>query len=447
MHDYWTRGGGRKVGVAGLGRSGRAAARLLATNGFAVTGFDDNPSVPPCEWCSEVRLGKPSADLVNGLEGLVISPGVPLASPLPQAAVEAGIPVTGEIELAFRFAQAPILAVTGSNGKTTTTEWLGHVLAGAGLRVAVAGNVGYPFCLAVIENPYPDWFVLEISSYQLETVDSFRPAGAAVLNLTPDHLQRHGDMEGYRNAKSRIFVNQHSEDLVVLNSDDPESLPLLGRTGGLEALFSLTREVRTGADCLDGRITIAHEGVRTPLMDSSALSLRGRHNLENALAVICLAGKAGIATEALEGGLATFGGVPHRIETIRVFEGVTWVNDSKSTNQDSLKVALESYEKPVILIAGGLSKRTSYGDLHDLVSRRVRELILIGDATEELAVAWAGAASMHRAGDMAGAVSLARSLAFQGDVVLLSPACASFDQYENFERRGEHFRALVEALE
>ena len=446
MHDYWTRGGGRKIGVAGLGRSGRAAARLLATNGFSVKGFDDNPAVPPCEWCSEVSLGKPVADMIDGLEGLVLSPGIPLSSPLPQAAVEAGIPVTGEIELAFRLAHAPILAVTGSNGKTTTTEWLGHVLAGAGLRVSVAGNVGYPFCLAVIDNPYPDWFVLEISSYQLETADTFRPAGAAVLNLTPDHLQRHGDMEGYRNAKARIFANQHSEDLVVLNSDDPESLPLLGRTAGLESLFSLKREVRNGADCLEGTITIANEGVRTPLMNSSALSLRGRHNLENALAVICLAGKAGVGAGALEGGLSNFGGVPHRIETVRVLDGVTWVNDSKSTNQDSLKVALESFDKPVILIAGGLSKKTSYSDLHDLVSRRVREIILIGDATEELALAWDGAAPMHRAGDMKGAVSIARSIAGQGDVVLLSPACASFDQYENFERRGEHFRALVEAL-
>ncbi|MDM7992303.1 MAG: UDP-N-acetylmuramoyl-L-alanine--D-glutamate ligase [Candidatus Fermentibacter sp.] len=446
MHDYWTRGGGRRMGVAGLGRSGRAAARLLATNGFAVVGFDDDKSVAPCEWCGETWTGEDCLGHIGGLEGLVLSPGIPSASPMPRAAVEAGIPVTGEIELASRYAQAPILAVTGSNGKTTTSEWLGHVLNRAGIRACVAGNVGYPFCLAVIENPYPEWFVLEVSSYQLETADSFRPSAAAILNLTPDHLLRHGDMEGYRNAKARIFMNQHSEDLTVLNSDDPESLPLMGLTRGMEALFSRQREVREGADCLGGTIVIARDGSRSALMKASALSLPGRHNLENALAVACLAGRAGIAPEALAEGLSTFGGVPHRIETVRILDGVTWVNDSKSTNQDSLKVALESFDRPVILIAGGLSKKTSYGDLAWLVSERVRDLILIGSATEELALAWAGTAPMHRAGDMEGAVRLARSLAGQGDVVLLSPACASFDQYENFERRGEHFRSLVEAL-
>lgn len=447
MLDYWTRGGGRRIGVAGLGRSGRAAARLLTTNGFVVTGFDDDPGAAPCEWCSVTRLGPGSADRLEGLEGLVLSPGIALSSPLPQAARDSGIPVTGEIELASRYAQAPMLAVTGSNGKTTTAEWLGHVLAGAGLRVSVAGNVGYPFSLAVIENPYPDWFVLELSSYQLETADTFRPAAAAVLNLTPDHLQRHGDMEGYRNAKARIFMNQHSEDLTVLNCDDHESLSLMGMTGGIEMHFSLSRGVRSGADCIDGEIVIAREGSRTALMKASEISLPGRHNLENALAVVCLAGRTGMRNDSLVDGLSTFGGVPHRIETVRVLDGVTWVNDSKSTNQDSLKVALESFEKPVLLIAGGLSKKTSYGDLSDLVARKVREIILIGDATEELALAWDGAGPVHRAGDMAKAVSLARELASNGDVVLLSPACASFDQYENFERRGEHFRSLVEALQ
>jgi|WetSurMetagenome_2_1015567.scaffolds.fasta_scaffold00170_28 UDP-N-acetylmuramoylalanine--D-glutamate ligase len=446
MPRYWTEGEGRRVGVAGLGKSGRAAARLLAGKGFTVIGYDDNPAVEPCECCSENYIGGGGFEALPTLEGIVLSPGIGPSAPIPAAAAAAGLPVIGEIELAFRNTQVPILAVTGSNGKTTTAEWTGFILRKAGLRAVVAGNVGYPFTAAVLDHPSLDWFVLEVSSYQLETIDKFRPAGAAVLNLTPDHLQRHGNMEGYRNAKARIFMNQHSEDLAILNADDPESAPLLGLARGIEGLFSLSRSVETGAFLEDGQIIQAWGGERTALLPASGISIPGLHNVANALASICLAARTGIPGSAMLEGLKTFPGVAHRIERIRSLGGVEWVNDSKSTNQDSLRVALESFGARVILIAGGLSKGTDYGSLRALVAEKVRHLVLIGSAAEELAEAWEGAAPVTRAGDLARAVGVCRELAGPGDTVLLSPACASFDQYRNFEERGDHFRRLVEEL-
>jgi UDP-N-acetylmuramoylalanine--D-glutamate ligase len=447
MPQYWTRGEGRRVGVAGLGRSGRAAARLLSSHGFEVVGFDDNPEIEPCEWCSKVYAGGSGLEQVGSLEGLVMSPGIGLRAPLPGAASAAGIPVIGEIELAFRSMQTPILAVTGSNGKTTTVEWVGFILRKAGLKTVVAGNVGYPFAAAVLDNPLVDWFVLEVSSYQLETIETFKPAGAAILNLTPDHLQRHGNMEGYRSAKARILSNQHSEDLAVLNIDDPESLPLLGLARGMEEHFSIERSVRNGAQASEGNIWLVREGGRTLVMPVDRLSLPGRHNLANALASVCLAGRAGVPIQAMVEGLSTFPGVPHRIEKIRTLEGVDWVNDSKSTNQDSLRVALESFARPIILIAGGLSKGTEYSELTPLLRGKVRSIVLIGSATDELEKAWFGAAPIVKAGDLENAVRICRKSALPGEVVLLSPACASFDQYRNFEERGDHFRRLVEEME
>jgi UDP-N-acetylmuramoylalanine--D-glutamate ligase len=339
-----------------------------------------------------------------------------------------------------------VLAVTGSNGKTTTSEWLGHVLRSAGMRAVVAGNTGYPFSRAIMEDAFPDWFVLELSSYQLETIETFRPAGAAVLNLTPDHLQRHGGMEGYGSAKARIFMNQHSEDLTVLNPDDPGSVALMGRTAGLEAHFSILREVRDGAFCTGDVLYAARDGRFTPVIARGGVSIPGRHNLANALAVVCLAGRAGLDAASIAGGLSSFPGVEHRIEFVRTLDGVDWYNDSKSTNQDSLKVALESFDRPVVLIAGGLSKKTDYASLAPLVAQRARAVILIGDASAELRAAWEGSAPMTDAGDMAAAVRLARETARDGEVVLLSPACASFDQYADFEHRGRHFKELVGEL-
>ncbi|MCK5117155.1 MAG: UDP-N-acetylmuramoyl-L-alanine--D-glutamate ligase [Candidatus Aegiribacteria sp.] len=442
---YWT-DGNRVIGVFGLGRSGRAAAALLSQRGFSVTGLDIRVDVQDCPDCNRIVTGDDMTDCLSSLDGFVISPGIDPESALPSAARELGVPVIGEIELAFRNTDIPVLAITGSNGKTTTAEWLGYTLSKAGLNVSVAGNTGYPFCRAIIENPDADFISLEVSSYQLQTIETFRPLAAAILNITPDHLQRHGDIEGYINAKARIFMNQHDSDLLVLNRDDSGSIPLAGRTSGLEWYFGIGGSFETGAFS-EGNSIYYSDSISTKfVIDIRDISLSGLHNLSNALAVVCLAGKAGVQPEQMVCGLSSFPGVPHRIECIRKYHGVSFVNDSKSTNPDSLKVALESISEPVTLIAGGMAKETDYSQLRSLIADRVKVLILIGDASDMLEKCWSGTAPIFAEGTLDNALKRALDQSAVGDLVLLSPGCASFDQYSSFEERGEHFRKLVEDL-
>ena len=442
---YWT-DGGKNIGVFGLGKSGRAAASLLSLKGFSVTGFDKSDDMPVCSDCNRIVTGDDMPDYLDNLDGIVISPGIDPCSPLPSKARELGIPVIGEIELAFRNTDIPVLAITGSNGKTTTAEWLGYILRKAGLNACVAGNTGYPFSTAVIEHPDADFVSLEVSSYQLQTIETFRPAAAAILNVTPDHLQRHGNIRGYIDAKARIFMNNIGNDLLVLNRDDPGSIPLAGRTGGIEIFFGIGKELETGAYSLDNSLYYSISETKYFIMDVRDISLPGQHNLSNALAVVCLAVKAGLSPDQMVEGLSSFPGVPHRIEWIRDYRGISFVNDSKSTNPDSLNVALRSISKPLILIAGGLAKETDYSELRDLIAERVKAMILIGEASAMLEDCWSGAAPVFRENDMENAVRQAVKQSQDGDVVLLSPGCASFDQYSSFEERGEHFRKLVEDL-
>lgn len=445
---YWNEGNGRRVGVVGLGISGTAAAVLLKSRGFTVTGFESSPKVEKPEAVDHMVTDPGNPGEVEALDGLVVSPGVNPWSGIPDEARRLGIPVIGEIELAAANTNAGIYAVTGSNGKTTTCEWLGFLLKRAGYDAVVCGNTGYAFSKAVLENPGSESFVVEISSYQLETIERFRPRSAAILNITPDHLARHGSMDGYASAKARIFLNQHSEDITVLNGDDPSLTGLFGRSRGTEMVFSMERPLDRGA-WIDGNgmLLMRWDGETMPVMDCGLISLPGRHNLYNALAVACLAYGAGVVPSDMVPGLAEFTGVRHRIETISTARGVTWVNDSKSTNPDSLRVALEAAAKPLILLAGGRAKETDYSELLPLVSSRTRLVILFGEAAPMLSEAWCGIPSPILAKDLPAAVSAARSRAVSGDTVLLSPGCASFDQYRNFEERGEHFRKLVEEME
>ena len=442
---YWT-DGGRNAGVLGLGLSGRAAAALLKRRGFSVTGLDDRSDVEPCAACDRIITGDRIINSLESLDGLVISPGVSPESEIPFKASEMGLPVIGEIELAFRHTEIPVIAVTGSNGKTTTVEWLGYTLRKAGVKACVAGNMGYPFSTAVLENNDAEYFVLEVSSYQLQTIEIFRPFAATILNVTPDHLQRHGDIESYRNAKTGIFMNQHDTDVLVLNRDDPGSVPLAGRTMGLEWFFGIGKRVRDGAFIEGNSLFLASSSAERFVMDIRKISLPGAHNLANALAVACLAKKAGLEAGEMIEGLATFPGVPHRLESVRNINGVEFVNDSKSTNPDSLLVALKSFDNPIILIAGGQVKKADYSGLGQLIRDRVNVLILIGEAAAEFEETWAGLTEVFVEGVMEKAIARATIVADEGDVVLLSPGCASFDQYRNFEERGEHFRDLVEGL-
>jgi UDP-N-acetylmuramoylalanine--D-glutamate ligase len=443
---YWT-DGGKTMGVLGLGRSGRAAASLLRLRGFRVLGLDSSPGVGECADCAALITGNENIiGALDVLDGLVVSPGVDPESSVPAAAREMGIPVIGEIELAFQNSDMGVLAVTGSNGKTTTVEWLAFTLRAAGLDAVSAGNTGYPFSTAVVRDPDSDWVSLEVSSYQLQTVETFRPLGAAILNITPDHLQRHGDLASYVNAKARIFMNQHDDDLLILNRDDPGSVPLSGRTSGIEWQFSTGGRVETGAYVRQGMIYLTGPESDSPVIETARLSLPGAHNLSNALAVVCLASRAGLEPEEMTEGLSTFPGVPHRIEFIRELEGVSYVNDSKSTNPDSLKVALESFQNPVVLIAGGLAKESDYTHLRDLISGHVKAMVLIGASAGALSEAWTGTVPIWLENDLESGLTRAVEISAPGDSVLLSPGCASFDQYDNFEERGEHFRKLVEGL-
>lgn len=444
---YWTEGDGRRVGVVGLGISGRAAASLLKSRGFHVVGFDSSPSIVPPPDVDELFTGGGIPGQLDRFDGIVVSPGVDPRTGIPGEARRLGVPVIGEIELAAANTGAGIYAVTGSNGKTTTAEWLGFVLNGAGHPAVVCGNTGYAFSRAVMEKPGASDFVVEISSYQLETVERFRPRCGAILNLTPDHLERHGTMEAYANAKSRIFLNQHSDDVTVLNGDDPNLAGLFGKSRGIEMAFSLECSQNRGA-WMDpgGVLLLGMDGMVTPILDSAGVSLPGRHNLYNALAVICLAYGGGVAPELLAPGLSGFRGVAHRIETVAEIRGTRWVNDSKSTNPDSLRVALGAVSPPIILLAGGRAKATDYSALEPLIRASARHVILFGEAAGILADSWPDLPSIIRCGNLGEAVAKAASLAVSGDTVLLSPGCASFDHYRDFEERGRHFRELVEGM-
>ena len=411
-----------------------------------MVGLDEDPTAS-CDACSRIVTGTAAiVGALGGLDGLVISPGIDPLSVIPSAAGDIGLPVIGEIELAFRNSRVPILSVTGSNGKTTTSEWLGHILRRAGIDAIVAGNTGYPFSTAIMENPGAEFYVLEVSSYQLQTVELFHPIGAAILNVTPDHLQRHGGMEGYREAKARIFMNMSDADVLVLNGDDPGSIPLSGRTEGHEVLFSVKEPVFNGAYSDGDHIYSVLDGSPERIIPIADISLPGLHNLSNALAATCLAIRAGLAPGHIAAGLSDFAGVAHRIESLRRMDGVDWVNDSKSTNPESLVAALESFTGRIILIAGGKAKKTDYTVLRELIRSRVKAIVLLGESSSLLEEAWSGTVPIHTEREMAGAVARARELASEGDTVLLSPACASFDQYSSFEERGDHFRALVKGL-
>jgi UDP-N-acetylmuramoylalanine--D-glutamate ligase len=435
--------------VVGLGRSGVAAALALASRGERVIGADSGSAgssalAAAAERLStagvEVLLDDPASAVAAVAEAgtLVKSPGVPQSAAPVVAARRRGLPVLGELELAWRLLEQEFVAVTGTNGKTTTTEWIAHVHREAGVPVAAAGNIGTAVSSLVGALDAETTVVCEASSFQLEDTLAFAPEAAALLNLSPDHLDRHPSYEDYVAAKLRIFANQGNYDIAVAPIDL-----------GVPDLGGCARRVRFGADPAAelsdraGYLWWAEE----PLMPTAEIALPGAHNRLNAMATaaICLA--RGLSPDAVAQGLRSFAGVPHRLEPIRTRDSVRWVNDSKATNVDSTNVALRAFPGGVHLIAGGRGKQQDFTGLAPLVAQRCRGVYLIGEAASEIADALgATGVALHAVGDLASAVAAAADAARPGDVVLLSPACASFDQYTNFEARGEHFRTLVCAL-
>jgi UDP-N-acetylmuramoylalanine--D-glutamate ligase len=435
--------------VVGLARSGQAAARLLASRSENVVGCD---SGSPDDVAGlrdagvEVHLDTDGVPLLERARCLVKSPGVPREAPVVRLARERGIPVLGELELAWRLLPNPFVAVTGTNGKTTVTELIGHVWRTAGEPVAVAGNVGTPLASMVGEVPADVTVACESSSFQLEDAEEFAPECAVLLNVTPDHLDRHHDFEDYLRAKLRIFANQGNDDVAVFNASDPA---LAGRDlGGCARRVAYCRGVNP--DCA----VSLNEGVMfvesEPLMDATELSLPGPHNAENAMAAVAAANAMGIEHGAIREGLRSFAGVPHRLERVAEIDGVLYVNDSKATNVAAAAAALRSFDGRVRAILGGSLKGGGFEGLVEPVAERCVAGYLIGEAAEalerDLEPVRESGVELRRSGDLETAVHDAAAAMRAGEVVLLAPACASFDAYRDFEERGEHFKALVEGL-
>ncbi|HEX8856919.1 MAG TPA: UDP-N-acetylmuramoyl-L-alanine--D-glutamate ligase [Thermoleophilaceae bacterium] len=421
--------------VVGLARSGAAAARMLLEHGDGdVRGADSGrPDEAAGLEGVHIALESDGLELLEGVRCLVKSPGVPSDAPAIAAARERGIAVVGELELAWRLLPNEFIAVTGTNGKTTTTELLGAIHREAGVPVAVAGNVGTPLSTLVGELAEDTVVVCEASSFQLEDTKRFAPECAVLLNVTEDHLDRHRTMEAYLAAKLQAFAHQSDRDVAVV----PRGF---GRPGTAE----LVEFGGEGADLAQRGGWL--EWRRRRLMRAADVRIRGRHNLENAMAAAAAALAREIEPQAVSRALQSFAGVPHRLEEVAELNGVLFVNDSKATNVDAARVGIEAFEGGIHLILGGSLKGGGFKELRKPVRRRSRAVYVIGEAAERLAADLDGTAELHRSGDLGTAVSQAAAAAQPGEVVLLSPACASYDQYRNFEERGDHFRALVTAL-
>ena len=451
--------------VIGAGISGFAAARYLAAAGARVTLSDAKEEVDAekdavtQKHIEDLRtqgiscvFGAQREELIEGTDLIVLSPAVPDHIPLVQAARARGIRVTTEVELAGEIARAPICAVTGTNGKTTTTTLRGELLRAHFPTVGVGGNIGVPLIDVAQETPADGVIAAEISSYQMEATAHFHAHIVAELNVTPDHIVRHGSMEVYQAMKEKLFAAQTAEDVLVLNYDDPHTRGMAERAKGRVCFFSRRAELAEGAAVrADGMIVIRWDGAEHVLIPARELGIPGGHNVENALAAAAMAFFAGVTPAEMRPVLHAFKGVEHRIEFVRTLDGVSYYNDSKATNTDSAIKALEAFDGHMILIAGGDDKLTDLTEFMGLVHARVDELILVGDAAERFGAAAldAGIAPehIHRAGYlMEKAVQTARELAAPPQTVLLSPACASFDMYGGYEERGRDFKRIVNAL-
>jgi UDP-N-acetylmuramoylalanine--D-glutamate ligase len=443
---------GKRVLVVGLGRSGVASALFLKSQGARVTVSD----VKSPEQLREeipvlldrgiaVETGGHGERTFQNQDLIVVSPGVPVdAEPITQAR-GLGQPVIGEIQLAAEFLKGTIVAITGSNGKTTTTTLIGEILAAGGLQTLVGGNIGTP-AISLVERSAPDTVaVLEVSSFQLETIRSFRPKIGIVLNVTPDHLDRHRTFAAYVDAKARLFENQQPEDFAVLNADDPTCVDLAGRTRAQVFWFSRKREVEQGAFVREGGVLFRRAGARQEVMLASEIPLKGSHNLENVLAAVCAGALMGCEAAKIGAAIRNFKAVEHRLEYVASVRGVDYYNDSKATNVDATIKALESFPANVHLILGGKDKGSDYTVLNDLLPQRVKCVYTIGTAAEKIQSQIKGARIVF-AGTLDAAVKQVAASAQPGDVVLLAPACASFDQFQNYEHRGRVFKELVLGL-
>ena len=443
---------GKRVLVVGLGKSGVACALFLEEQGARVAVSDARteeqlPQQIPLllDHGINVECGHHGERTFRDQDLIVISPGVPFDVPQLVQARAMGIPVIGEVELAARYLKGNIVAITGSNGKTTTTALAGEIIAGAGRKALVGGNIGTP-AISFIETATEDtWIMLEISSFQLETIDRFHPKIAVVLNVTPDHLDRHYTFENYAAAKARIFENQTANDFAVLNADNEPAVAMAGKTTAPVYWFSRVKEVERGAFAREEDIVWRDGADERAILPVSEISLKGSHNVENVLAGVCVGMLAGIEPGQIRRAIAAFKAVEHRLEYVATVRGVEYYNDSKATNVDATIKALESFPGRIHLILGGKDKGSDYSMLNSLLKERVKRVYTIGAAAAKIESQVRGSEVVN-AGTLESAVKRAGESATPGDVVLLAPACASFDQFDSYEHRGWTFKQLVHQL-
>jgi UDP-N-acetylmuramoylalanine--D-glutamate ligase len=443
---------GKKVLVVGLGKSGLAAALFLRRRGAQVTVSDvrsaealakDIPAL--LDEGIMVETGGHGLLTFRRQDLIVVSPGVPLDTPELAQVRSFGLPVIGELELAARFLKGRIVAITGSNGKTTTTALLGEILKRAGIPTLVGGNIGVPVVGLIDESTDETWSVLEVSSFQLESTDQFHPNIAVILNITPDHLDRHGSFENYALAKERIFAAQDELDFVVLNADNARAAEAASRSAAKVYWFSVEHPVGQGAWLEEGFVVYrqAPDAAMENVMPLSGIPLKGAHNVENVLAAVVAARLAGAPAEAIRHAIESFQAVEHRLEFVAAVNGVEFYNDSKATNVDATAKAVAAFQSGIHLILGGKDKGSDYTQLAQLLRARVRAVYTIGSAAAKIESQLRGVVSIHSCETLDNAVNAAASAARPGDVVLLAPACSSFDQFENYEHRGRVFKELV----
>jgi UDP-N-acetylmuramoylalanine--D-glutamate ligase len=447
---------GKKVLVVGLGKSGLAAALFLRRRGAHVTVSDmrsaealanDIPAL--LEEGINVETGGHGLLTFRRQDVIVVSPGVPLDTPELLQVRNFGLPVIGELELAARFLKGRMLAITGSNGKTTTTTLVGEILKEAGLPTLVGGNIGVPVVALIDESTDDTWSVLEVSSFQLETTQKFHPAIAVILNITPDHLDRHGTFKNYALAKERIFAEQTADDLLVLNADNKRTAESAARSTARVFWFSLEHPVAQGAWVENGQVCFLEAKGGTPeaILPLDAIPLKGSHNVENVLAAVCAARLAGCPAAAVRSAIEKFKAVEHRLEFVATINGVDFYNDSKATNVDATEKAIAAFPGGIHLILGGKDKNSDYTILSPLLRQRVRAVYTIGSAAAKIESHLRGVVPIHSCETLEKAVKAAASHAHPGDIVLLAPACSSFDQFESYEHRGRVFKELVHELQ
>ena len=443
----------KRVLVVGLARTGVATALFCAARGAFATATDTRMEKELGDTVAALRkaavaleLGGHREELVLNADLIIPSPGVPADSPLLQCARSKGVTIWSEIELAYRFLKGRLIGITGSNGKTTTTSLIEHILRSAGFPTILAGNIGTPLISCVEKSSDKSITVAELSSFQLELIEKFRPSISVFLNLTPDHLDRHHTLESYGKAKARIFENQTESDSAVLNADDPGTTPYAPTKPQLY-WFSRKQRVAQGAFVKESDIQFRSEGAEETILKLTDIPLAGAHNVENVLAAVAATRLAGAEPAAIAKGVRSFAGVEHRLEFVAEIGGVRFYNDSKATNVDATLKALDAFPGRILIILGGKDKGSDYTVLQAKLREKAILALLIGAAADKIEKQIAGSVAIEQAGTLERAVETAAHAARAGDVVLLAPACASFDQFQNYEHRGRVFKELVHQLE